>query len=33
MVLPGFQDAHIHAAFGGRNLLSLNLDELDTREG
>ncbi|MDP9328525.1 MAG: amidohydrolase [Actinomycetota bacterium] len=32
MVLPGFQDAHIHAAFGGRNLLSLNLDELDTRE-
>jgi predicted amidohydrolase YtcJ len=33
MVLPGFQDAHIHAAFGGRNLLSLNLDELDTRDG
>jgi predicted amidohydrolase YtcJ len=33
MVVPGFQDAHIHAAFGGRNLLSLNLDELDTREG
>jgi predicted amidohydrolase YtcJ len=32
MVLPGFQDAHIHAAFGGRNLLSLNLDELDTRD-
>jgi predicted amidohydrolase YtcJ len=32
MVLPGFQDAHIHAAFGGRNLLSLNLDQLDTRD-
>ena len=32
MVLPGFQDAHIHAAFGGRNLLSLNLDHLSTRE-
>jgi predicted amidohydrolase YtcJ len=32
MVLPGFQDAHIHAAFGGRNLLSLNLDELATKE-
>jgi predicted amidohydrolase YtcJ len=32
MVLPGFQDAHIHAAFGGRNLLSLNLDHLATRE-
>jgi predicted amidohydrolase YtcJ len=32
MVLPAFQDAHIHAAFGGRNLLSLNLDELDTRD-
>jgi predicted amidohydrolase YtcJ len=33
MVLPGFQDSHIHAAFGGRNLLSLNLDELVTKEG
>jgi predicted amidohydrolase YtcJ len=32
MVLPGFQDAHIHAAFAGRNLLSLNLDEIDTRD-
>ena len=31
MVLPGFQDAHIHAAFGGRNLMSLNLDHLSTR--
>jgi predicted amidohydrolase YtcJ len=33
MVVPGFQDAHIHAAFGGRNLLSLNLDELSTKRG
>jgi predicted amidohydrolase YtcJ len=33
MVVPGFQDAHIHAAFGGRNLLSLNLDELSTKQG
>ena len=32
MIVPGFQDAHIHAAFGGRNLLSLNLDHLGTRE-
>jgi predicted amidohydrolase YtcJ len=32
MVVPGFQDAHIHAAFGGRNLLSLNLDELSTKQ-
>lgn len=32
MVLPGFQDAHVHAAFGGRNLLSLNLDHLDGRK-
>jgi predicted amidohydrolase YtcJ len=32
MVLPGFQDAHIHAAFGGRNLLSLALEHLATRE-
>lgn len=28
MVLPGFQDAHIHPAFAGRNLLRLNLDHL-----
>ena len=32
MLLPGFQDAHVHAAFAGRNLLSLNLDHLATRE-
>ncbi|MGH2597082.1 MAG: amidohydrolase, partial [Actinomycetota bacterium] len=28
MVVPGFQDAHIHPAFAGRNLLRLNLDHL-----
>jgi hypothetical protein len=28
MVLPGFQDAHVHPAFAGRNLLRLNLDHL-----
>ena len=29
---PGFQDAHIHAAFGGRNLLNVNLDDLATKD-
>jgi predicted amidohydrolase YtcJ len=28
MVIPGFQDAHVHPAFAGRNLLRLNLDHL-----
>ncbi len=32
MVLPGFQDAHIHAAFGARNLLNVNLDDLADRD-
>ncbi|MEA2557149.1 MAG: hypothetical protein QOG88_687 [Actinomycetota bacterium] len=31
MVLPGFQDAHIHPAFAARNMLQLNLDHLSTR--
>lgn len=31
MALPGFQDAHVHPAFAGRNLLQLNLDHLSTR--
>jgi predicted amidohydrolase YtcJ len=31
-VVPGFQDAHVHPAFGGRNLLRVNLDELRTVE-
>ena len=26
LVLPGFQDAHVHPAFGGRTLLRVNLD-------
>ena len=30
MVVPGFQDAHIHPAFAGRNLLRLSLDHLHT---
>ena len=32
MVMPGFQDAHIHAAFGARNLLNVNLDDLVDRD-
>lgn len=32
LVLPGFQDAHVHPAFGGRNLLRVNLDDLATVE-
>lgn len=31
-IVPGFQDAHIHAAFAGRNLRNVNLDDLDSRE-
>ena len=31
-VIPGFQDAHIHPAFAGRNLLRLNLDHLHSVE-
>jgi predicted amidohydrolase YtcJ len=29
MLLPGFQDAHVHPAAGGRELLQCNLSELD----
>lgn len=32
MVVPGFQDSHIHAAFGARNLLNVNLDDLHDRD-
>jgi predicted amidohydrolase YtcJ len=32
MIVPGFQDAHIHPAFAGRNLLHVNLDDLSSRE-
>ena len=30
LVVPGFQDAHVHPAFGGRNLLRVNLDHVTT---
>ena len=30
LVVPGFQDAHVHPAFGGRNLLRVHLDHLGT---
>jgi predicted amidohydrolase YtcJ len=33
LVVPGFQDAHIHPAFGGRNLLRVHLDHVATVEG
>jgi predicted amidohydrolase YtcJ len=32
MIVPGFQDAHVHPLFGARNLLELNLDRLHGRE-
>lgn len=32
MIVPGFQDAHIHAAFAGRNLLNVNLDDIVGKE-
>jgi predicted amidohydrolase YtcJ len=31
VVVPGFQDAHVHPAFAGRNLLRVHLDDLDSR--
>ena len=31
-VVPGFQDAHVHPAFGARNLLNVNLDDLHSNE-
>ncbi len=33
MVVPGFQDSHIHAPFAGRNLLHLFLNDVVGREG
>ena len=30
LVVPGFQDAHVHPAFGGRNLLRVSLDHVGT---
>ena len=32
-VVPGFQDSHVHPAFGARNLLNVNLDDLHTKDG
>lgn len=32
LVVPGFQDAHVHPMFGGRFLLNLSLHELGGRE-
>jgi len=32
LVLPGFQDAHVHPPFGGRNLLTVDLSGLGGRE-
>jgi predicted amidohydrolase YtcJ len=31
-IVPGFQDSHVHAAFGARNLLNVNLDDLGTKD-
>lgn len=31
MILPGFQDSHVHPAFAGRNLLHVNLDDLGSK--
>ena len=31
-ILPGFQDAHVHAPFAGRNILNVDLAHLSTRE-
>jgi predicted amidohydrolase YtcJ len=31
IVVPGFQDAHVHPAFAGRNLLRVHLDEIGSR--
>ncbi len=31
-IVPGFQDAHVHAAFAGRILLNVNLDDLATKD-
>ncbi|HET7869204.1 MAG TPA: amidohydrolase, partial [Actinomycetota bacterium] len=33
MLLPGFQDAHVHPPSGGREMLECNLNEAYTREG
>jgi predicted amidohydrolase YtcJ len=32
MIVPGFQDAHVHPAFAGRNLMRVHLDHLSSRD-
>ncbi len=32
MIVPGFQDAHVHPSVGGRNLLNVNLDDLHDKQ-
>ena len=32
MVVPGFQDAHVHTPFAGRNLLHVCLNDIDGRQ-
>ena len=32
LITPGFQDSHIHAAFGGRNMLNVDLLDLHDRD-
>jgi len=32
MVVPGFQDAHLHAPFAGRNMLHVWLNDLEGRQ-
>ena len=31
-IVPGFQDAHIHPSVAGRNLLNVNLDDIEGKE-
>lgn len=32
MIMPGFQDAHVHPSVAGRNLLNVNLDDVFTKD-
>lgn len=32
MVVPGFQDAHVHPSVGARNLMNVNLDDLHAKQ-
>ncbi len=33
MLLPGFQDAHVHPVFGGIDMLQCDLHDIDTKDG